>query len=110
MFDVSHSREVRNIMYGLRDNVLIDDLSPYISGLMAIVFEYILGEQKHVDWLFKTSFINVLHYMRELNQPPNYTRDNHEYLESYLHEVKPYSSKVREGLPFFRIVVVKFVQ
>lgn len=96
MFDVTHSREIRNIIYGLRDYVLIDELSPYISGLMAVIFEYILSEQKQVDWLFKTSFVNVLHYMRELNQPPNFTKDNHDYMESYIDEVKPYRSKVRE--------------
>ena len=55
-----------------------------------------LEEQKSVDWLFKTSFIDVLHKIRGLTQPEIYYRENQAYFQQYIEEVKPFHTTIRE--------------
>ena len=95
-FDKDYAQETRNILTGLEKNIFIDDLLGNYNRLMFVAIEYILSEQKSVDWAFKTSFINVLHNIRELQQYPVYIKDNTTYYQQYINEVKPYRTKIRE--------------
>jgi hypothetical protein len=63
------------------------------------VINYIFSEQVSPDWIFKTSFISVLHKVRDLAQYPSYIKDNQTFYEDYINEVKPYRTKIREYLP-----------
>jgi hypothetical protein len=56
----------------------------------------VLEEQLYVDWLFKTSFINVTNSARALDQRKTYTIGSDDYVESYINEVKPYHTKIRD--------------
>jgi hypothetical protein len=49
-----------------------------------------------VDWLFKTSFLNVKNNFRELTQRKTYTVGADSYVEEYIKEVKPFHTKLRE--------------
>ena len=69
-----------------------------LNSLFFLMINYILGEQKSVDWIFKTSFVKVFHQLRELVQYPTYIQDNQTYYEQYINEVKPYRTSVREYL------------
>ena len=68
------------------------------NDLFFFLINYILTEQKSVDWIFKTSFVSILHQLKKLEQFPNYTQDNQTYYESYINEVKPYRTSIREYL------------
>lgn len=95
-FDLDYSDEIRNVLIGLGTEMFVDDLAEYYNKLMFVIVQYIFTEQKNVDWIFKTSFISVLHNIKELAKYPNYIRDNHQYYEDYINEVKPYRTKIRE--------------
>ena len=95
-FDRDRAHELRNILIGLKEDIFIDDLIENYNGLLFAVIHYILSEQQNVDWIFKTSFVSVLHKIKELAQYPNYIKDNHSYYEDYINEVKPYRTKLRE--------------
>ena len=95
-FDQTPSVEIRNILTALRDDIFIDLLGNEFNKLFFVLVNYILHEQIGVDWIFKTSFVNVFHKLRELNQPPSYVRDNQNYYLQYINEVKPYRTIVRE--------------
>ena len=95
-FDKDYSTETRNIINGLFNDIFIDDLVQYQNKLIFNVIRYILSEQKNVDWVFKTSFISITHKIKQLEQYPNYIRDNHNYYEDYINEVKPYKTKIRD--------------
>jgi hypothetical protein len=56
----------------------------------------VLEEQLYVDWLFKTSFLNVKNNFRELTQRKTYTVGADSYVEEYIKEVKPFHTKLRE--------------
>lgn len=96
MYDKYPSIELRIIFETLRDDIMITDLSTEYNKLFFASIRYILSEQNSVDWLFKTSYINVKHKLGELNTPINYTQDSSSSFEEYVNEVKPYKTKVRQ--------------
>jgi hypothetical protein len=55
-----------------------------------------LSEQTYVDWMFKTSFINAKNSVRPLDQRKTYTTGTDTWIESYINEVKPFHTKLRE--------------
>jgi hypothetical protein len=50
----------------------------------------------YIDWAFKTSFITATHNVGPFKQTLNYNSDNISSFESYINEVKPYRTTVRE--------------
>ena len=97
-FDESPDIEIRNIINALKDDIFINELHGQFNNLFFVMINYLFTEQKYVDWIFKTSFVSVTHFLRELLQPANYIKDNITYYENYIEEVKPYRTKIREYL------------
>jgi hypothetical protein len=95
-FDNVGSTELRIILNSLKNKILIDDRRKIYVNLFFTSIRYLLSEQPFVDWIFKTSFIKALHNVGELRQKINYTNDNLPDFESYIKEVKPYRTKIRE--------------
>ena len=56
----------------------------------------ILAEQLYVDWAIKTSFLTVENDLKSLSSDPTYKPDQQEALLSYIDEVKPFHSKIRQ--------------
>ena len=90
--------EIRYIINALKDDIFIGQLAAEYNKLFFVMINYLFGEQKYVDWIFKTSFVSVVHQLRGLIQFPNYIKDNQTYYEEYINEVKPYKTKIREYL------------
>ena len=95
-FDNSGSIELRIILNTLKDKILIDNRRMIYLNLFFLSVRYALSEQPFLDWIFKTSFIKALHNVGELKQKITYNNDNLEDYESYIAEVKPYRTKIRE--------------
>ena len=95
-FDQNPGIETRQILQTLKDDIFIDQLDSKFLNLFFVFINYILDEQKYVDWLFKTSFINVLQKIQGLNQPAIYIKENQEFYKQYIEEVKPYKTTLRE--------------
>ena len=55
-----------------------------------------MSEQAAPNWLFKTSLIDVNHKIRDLIEYPIFRRDNQDFVEDYIKEVKPYHVQIRE--------------
>lgn len=95
-FDQNPSIETRHLFQTMFKKVLINQYKPQYGKVMQSLINYVLSEQKKVDWMFKTRFVSVLHKLRKLTQPPVYSKDNQESYYNYLEEVKPYSATIRE--------------
>lgn len=95
-FDQNPSIELRKILQSLRDDIFVNQLSQDFINLFFVFVYFVLDEQKYVDWVFKTSFINILHKVRGLTQPQIYARENQQYYKEYIEEVKPYHTTIRE--------------
>ena len=49
----------------------------WLSNLQIMIFtiiNYIFTEQKKPDWIFKTSFIDVYHQLRKLEEIPSFVK------------------------------------
>ena len=95
-FDQEPSQETRHILTALRDDLFINDLALEYNTLFFTGLRKVLEEQTYVDWMFKTSFINVTNSVRQLDQRKTYTTGTDAWIESYINEVKPFHSKLRE--------------
>ena len=100
-YDNNPTKELRIIFETIRDDILSTDLAIEYNQLFFASLRYVLSEQQRVDWLFKTSFINVKHNLGELEQKINFENNKLPSYEQYVEEVKPYSSKIREFVSLY---------
>ena len=96
VYDGVGSIELRIILNSLKNKILIDDRRKIYLRLFFVTVKYVLTEQLFVDWVFKTSFVKALHNVGPLRQKINYNNDSLPDFESYIKEVKPYRTKIRE--------------
>lgn len=97
-FDQNPGNDFRLIFDALRNDIAVDDYAYIFTGAIFALFEYVFHEQDNPDWIFKTSFIDIVHKLRKLIQYPSYVRDNQDYYRQYIEEVKPYKTKIRQYL------------
>jgi len=95
-FDQEPSTETRMVLTALRDDLFINDLAVEYNTLFFTGLRKVLAEQTYVDWMFKTSFINAKNSVRKLDQRKSYTTGTDSWIESYINEVKPFHTKLRE--------------
>jgi len=95
-FDAEPVTETRQIIKAVNDELLINELAIERIRLITLMFEYIKSEQSSVNWLVKTSLVDVEHTLRDLQEYDIYQVDNQEFVEKYINEVKPYHVQVKE--------------
>ena len=95
-FDNTAATELRIILNTLKNNIFVDYLKQDYLNLFFSNVRYAYNEQTYIDWIFKTSFVKAQHNVGNLNQPVTYKNDNLSDFESYIDEVKPYRTKIRE--------------
>ena len=100
-FDPAAGVEVGKIFDSVYNELLINSLAEEFNILFFSIVNYIFSEQKNPDWIFKTSFIDVYHNLRTLEQIPNYIRDNQSFYNEYINEAKPYRTAIREYVPLY---------
>ena len=95
-FDQEPAIETRKVLTALRDNLFVNNLAVEYNTLFFIGLRRVLSEQTYVDWVFKTSFINAKNSVRTLDKRKTYTTGTDAWIESYINEVKPFHTKLRE--------------
>jgi hypothetical protein len=99
-YDEYPSTETRYIIRALNEEIYTNELLVFRNKSLILLFEYIQSEtiesQNYLDWLNKTSFIDVSHTIRELLPLEVFRSDNQLFLEGYLNEVKPYHVVIKE--------------
>ena len=96
LWDQTPDREIRYIFTALKNDIFINELKAKWNLLFFTAVRYALTEQKMLDWVFKTSFISVVNTAGELTQPPVYKLQDSAFYESYIKEVKPYHTQIRD--------------
>jgi len=97
-FDRVPHQEVRNIATAIFTDIFKDNLASKRNELFFRMVEFSMHElhSSGLDWLIKTSFLKVLHKVRNLSQYPTYQLDNSTFIEEFINEVKPYHTNIRE--------------
>lgn len=88
--------ETRNIILGINEDILTGDLLIFKNRSLALTFKYIIAEQVDVNWLYKTSLIDVIHPLGTLTQSATYKRDNQDFVLDYVQEAKPYHAYLKD--------------
>lgn len=88
------SWEIRILAHVLFYSGLLTDAE--INQIWFDMLTYAHVQQNEVDWVFKTSFVNVFGFSTPLTQTPSVVVDQTENIVNYLDAVKPYRVKVRE--------------
>jgi hypothetical protein len=100
-YDQNPFIELGYIFDAIYNDIFVGDLSIEFNNLFFTLVNYIFTEQLAPDWIFKTSFATVTHYLRTLAQLPSFVNDNQTYYQDYINEIKPYRTQVREYLPVY---------
>jgi len=95
-YDLENAIELRNVLNATKEDIFIGDYAVEWNKLFFACIRYIFAEQTYVDWVFKTSFLNATHNVGAFEQKLNYRNDNLLDFQSYIDEVKPYRTTVRE--------------
>ncbi len=96
LYDVQPIKELRLILEAAKEDIFVDDLRVEWNKLFFSSIKYALSEQQSADWVFKTSFLNAIHNVGDLDQRPTYKNDNLDSYRSYIEEIKPYRTTIRE--------------
>jgi len=91
----TRGNELRNVIKAINEDIFTGDLLIERNKSLIVLFDYILQEQQDVEWLTKTSFIDVEQKVRDLGQYATYKKDDQEFLQNYLNESKPYHTKIK---------------
>ena len=92
------ANELRQYISALRLNVFISDKLGKQNDVLFALIRYISSEQSNTDWLFKTTYINVIQQDTTLKQKASYEKDPFDDIKTYIEEVKPYKAKIRDFL------------
>ena len=95
-FDAQPVTETRIILETIRDHLFVDNLEVEYNNLFLASVRYAFSEQPNIDWAFKSSFVKAQHNLGKLAQRVTFKNDNLESYQTYINEVKPYKTKVRE--------------
>ena len=95
-FDNDPATSLRLIIKALNEDILIDDLSILADNAFFAILRYILQENINIDWLFKTSFIDVNHIVKDLNIKSNYRKDDEQFVMDFINENKPYHTRIKD--------------
>ena len=95
-YDEEPTTETRKILTALRDDLFIGDLANEYNTIFFTGLRKVLEEQTYVDWMFKTSFLTAVNKVRQFDQRKTYTVGTDSWIESYINEVKPFHTKLRE--------------
>lgn len=95
-YDIEPTREMRNIFKAVKEDIFVDDLRVEWNKLFFTAIKYAFSEQTFIDWAFKTSFLNAIHNVGDLEKKLNYKNDNLNSYQEYIEEIKPYRTTIRE--------------
>ena len=95
-FDSYPALPLRMILTALNQHILTGDLMPVADSAFFAVMRFVLQENLSVDWLFRTSFINVKHRVKNLNRQTNYRQDDEQFVRDFVNETNPYHTRIRE--------------
>jgi len=106
---LSLNDELQSVIYAIITKVLINENEKYANPLFFAMVHYVLYEQKNVDWVFKTSYLQINQKGEELSASRSYVPSATSHLLSYINETKPYSSKIRKYTTTYTTPIDNFI-
>ena len=93
-WDKNYTNELQAILKGLHEDIFIDTYKQYYKELFFTVIHFIYAEQTNLDWVAKTTFLQLQRKTPGALTPKTFDVGSEEDILAYLNEVKPYHSKI----------------
>ena len=77
------------------------DANRLLNRIFFDMLNYMYTEKSYPDWVFKTSYIDVNLFNRNLRKYAIYQRDSYDDVIEYITEAKPYHTKIREVARYY---------
>lgn len=94
--NANESDSQRMIVTALNEHILTDTLSVVVNKAFFAVLRFVLQESRNVDWLFRTSFINIIHRVKNLNRKTNFRQDDEQFIKDFMTDTKPFHTRIRD--------------
>ena len=88
------SDDTRALVSNMYNYLFTGERKINLNTLLFAMINYVFTEQTDIDWVIKTSYIDVVQKESSLKQILNYQPDTFAYVKDYVNEVKPYHSKL----------------
>lgn len=99
-WDYILNKEIFWVVRWLNEKCYISDLEIERNRSLILMFKFIQSEtienNNYLPWLNKTSLVDVKHKIRDLLPYKKFQRDNQEFLEGFLNEIKPYHVFIKD--------------
>ena len=96
-YDNAIGVQIIELMYMLRAYAT-DEV---INRIYFDMINYLYTEKTYPDWVFKTSYIDLNLFNRNLRKYAIYQRDSYDDVIDYITEAKPYHTKIREVIRYY---------
>lgn len=96
-YDNAIGVQIAELMYMLQIYATDDILNRIFFDMV----NYMYTEKSYPDWIFKTSYIDVNLFNRNLRKYAVYQRDSYDDVIAYITEAKPYHTKIREVVRYY---------
>lgn len=90
--------EFRKIFDIVNYQILNKEFRDDFKDIVKVLIDKIANQFKLSDWLLKTSFIDIKHHVRSLDQIPVYVKQPETAFLDFIKEVKPYHTKIKQYL------------
>jgi hypothetical protein len=90
------SVELRQLLNAFRTQVFINNYIVDQNELFFSMLNFVMSEQKNPIWLFKSSYIYIKENNLPLSQDALYIPDQIDNIISYIDDVKPYHTQIRD--------------
>ena len=88
--------ELRQLIHAMKNKIMINDNIVDHNLLFFSILNYVVSEQKNVDWLFKTSYIYIKESGVELRKDATYNTTQTDNIIEYIQDTKPYHTQIRD--------------
>ena len=88
--------EFRKIFEIVSYQILTKEFRDNFKDIIRVLIDKIATQFKQNDWLLKTSFIDIKHHVRGLDQIPVYVKEPEKVITDFISEVKPYHTKIKQ--------------
>lgn len=90
------SVELRDLLDAFRTEVMVDAYIVDQNELFFSLLNYVVSEQKNLDWVFKSSYIYIKEDNIPLAQSQLYAPDQIDNVIAYIMDAKPYHTQIRD--------------
>jgi len=100
-FDADSNLEFSYIFGVIKDKMLINEYRPNFKAAIKLMIDTIATQHQQTDWMMKTSFVDIYHRVRGLDQLPVYLPQPESTVTSFFAEVKPYHTKLKQYIAIY---------